>query len=78
VYSLPSITVTLPYVPPVQMPGIGAFNLEPVSALLESASRIGKRLGESLSPNAFDLMDSLMSGAPSVSSLAAGGQRERR
>ena len=78
VYSLPSFAVTLPYVPPLQMPGIGAFNLEPVSALLESASRIGQRLGESLSPNAFDLMDSLMSGLPSVTSLATGGKRERR
>jgi hypothetical protein len=75
VYSLPSFAFPLPEVPPVQMPGIGAFNLEPVSALLESASRIGQRLGESLSPNAFDLMDSLMSGLPSVSSLAAGGKR---
>ena len=78
VYSLPSFAFSMPYVSPVQMPDIGAFNLEPVSALLESASRIGERLGESLSPNALDLMDSLMSGLPSVSSLAADGKRERR
>ncbi|HXL95660.1 MAG TPA: hypothetical protein VN969_42615 [Streptosporangiaceae bacterium] len=71
VYALPSFAVNLPYLPPVQMPDIRAFNLEPVSALLQSASRIGQRLSESLSPNAIDLMDSLLSGLPSMSSLTA-------
>lgn len=74
VYTLPPLLVNLPHLPAVQMPDIGAFNLEPVSALLESASRIGQRLSESLSPNAFDLMDSLLSDLPSMSTLAAGGK----
>lgn len=79
VYALPSFAVNLPYLPEIKMPTIGAFDLGPVSALLASASRIGERLSDGLSPNPLDLVDSLMSDLPSIRSLqrlALTGERE--
>ena len=69
VYALPPLAVNLPYLPAIEMPTFEAFDLEPVRAVLASASRIRERLDDSLSPHALDLIDSLMSDLPSLSSL---------